>query len=75
MIMKRFSVFVIAGLLLVSAFVLEGCGRGAIRTRTVWFSDHNVTVVKKPYRGARVKGNKRPIANTSYNRAVRKPGR
>jgi hypothetical protein len=73
--MKKYILYFSLFLMVATAFMVEGCSRGNVRSRKIWFSDHNVTVVRKPYRGARHQLSKKPITNTNFNRGVRVPGR
>lgn len=60
-------------MMLTLVFSTTGC-RSSSRTRTVWFGDHNVTVVKKPKRH-KVPGRRKAVFSRTYNHSVRKPGR
>lgn len=72
--MKRGLFLALVSVMLITLVVgSTGC-KSYHRSRTVWFGDHNVTVVKKPKR-AKVAGRRKAVTSRTYNHSVRKPGR
>lgn len=68
--MKKLLTFGLAALMITGTMVgTTGC-RSTNRTVTLWAGDRNVTTVKKPKR-RKIKGRKKAVRSTSYNRARR----
>ena len=70
---NKILVSIISVLMIAMMFGGTGC-KSYNRTRTVWFGDHNVTVVKKPRRH-KVAGRKKIVTSRTHNHANRMPGR